>query len=62
MIVTMASEWPQQDHAPATLDQNAEKSARRAGGRRLQAFDRRQIKCRSDIVNYPATLAFSKST
>jgi hypothetical protein len=62
MIVTMALEMPRQDHAPATIDQNAEKSARRVGGRRPQAFDRRQIKRRSDIVDFPATPAFSKST
>jgi hypothetical protein len=37
MIVTMASETAAaRDHAPTTLDHNAEKSAGRVGGRRLQ--------------------------
>src|ERR1700692_1886007 len=36
MIVTMARKWPQQDHAPATADHDAEKPARRTGGRHLR--------------------------
>jgi hypothetical protein len=63
MIVAMASEIAAaRDHAPTALDHNAEKSARRVGGRLPQAFDRRQIKRRPNVVNYPAKPAFSKTT
>jgi len=62
MIVTMASEMAAARLRPSNSRPERRKISPQAGGRRLQAFDRRQIKRRSDVVNYPATPAFSKST
>jgi hypothetical protein len=65
MIVTEAQEIAAAVHAPATIDNDAEKPtrrSRRSSSHLQRSRDRRQtIRC-SDVANYPATAAFSNST